>query len=157
RPDIDNIFMTAVQVLGRHGGWPLNMFLTPDGRPFFGGTYWPPDDREVEGQTIRGFKSVLQLVHEFQRGHPKELDEQAGKVADRTTAALTSADRGAPLVDLDRDLVNESVKGLQDEFDKAFGGFGDPDVNFKGTKFPTPPYLSLLQTVNARMKSDELT
>src|SRR5689334_13253441 len=59
RPDIDNVYMTALNVQGSQGGWPLSMFLTADGKPIFGGTYWPPEDKEVEGGKVRGFKTVL--------------------------------------------------------------------------------------------------
>src|SRR5436305_9123777 len=57
RPDIDHVYMTALQALGQRGGWPLSMWLTPDGKPIVGGTYWPREDREVDGQKVRGFKS----------------------------------------------------------------------------------------------------
>src|SRR5689334_3312648 len=56
RPDIDAVYMTAVQVLGNSGGWPLSVWLTADGKPVMGGTYWPPEDREIGGKTARGFK-----------------------------------------------------------------------------------------------------
>src|SRR4051794_20316782 len=55
RPDIDNIYMTALQNLRQGGGWPLSMFLLPDGRPIVGGTYWPREDKKVEGETALGF------------------------------------------------------------------------------------------------------
>src|SRR6516165_10528269 len=60
RPDIDNVYQTAHQVMNRRGGgWPLSMFLTADGKPIVGGTYWPPDDQEIDGEKVRGFKSLL--------------------------------------------------------------------------------------------------
>src|SRR5436190_23230647 len=59
RPDIDHVYMTALSAQGRSGGWPLSMFLLPDGRPIIGGTYWPPEDKKVEDETIIGFKTVL--------------------------------------------------------------------------------------------------
>ena len=59
RPDIDNIYMQAVQAMTHSGGWPMTVFLTPDGRPFYGGTYFPPRDRRYGGQVMPGFPRVL--------------------------------------------------------------------------------------------------
>src|SRR5215831_10276276 len=67
RPDIDNVYMTAIHVLGGNGGWPLSMFLTADGKPIVGGTYWPPDDKTVQGEKLLGFKSVLRKMHTLHR------------------------------------------------------------------------------------------
>src|SRR5262249_3777112 len=61
RPDIDHIYMTALQNLRQSGGWPLSMFLLPDGRPIVGGTYWPREDKKIEGEAVLGFKSVLKI------------------------------------------------------------------------------------------------
>src|SRR5829696_234985 len=82
RPDVDHVYMTALHALDIKGGWPLSMFLTADARPIIGGTYWPREDREVEGKKVRGFKSVLKLVHETSKEHPKKLQEQADHVAE---------------------------------------------------------------------------
>src|SRR3954462_733612 len=57
RPDVDDIYMTALSVYGEGGGWPLSMFLTPEGKPIFGGTYFPPEDKMVDGGTIFGFRT----------------------------------------------------------------------------------------------------
>src|SRR5439155_16770238 len=76
RPDIDTVYMTALQVLRQRGGWPLSMFLTADGKPVVGGTYWPPDDKQLDdGSTARGFKSILKLVHELYATKKKEREE----------------------------------------------------------------------------------
>src|SRR5437868_6945306 len=61
RPDIDHIYMTALQNLRVGGGWPLSMFLLPDGRPIVGGTYWPREDRKSDGEVSPGFKTVLKI------------------------------------------------------------------------------------------------
>src|SRR5262245_9077523 len=71
RPDIDEIYMNALQVLGQNGGWPLSMFLLPDGKPILGGTYWPPDDRVIEGETVKGFKTILKLIKQIQKEKAK--------------------------------------------------------------------------------------
>src|ERR1700752_2352753 len=65
RPDIDNIYMTAIHLMEQGGGWPLSMFLTADAKPIIGGTYWPPDDKEREGRKSPGFKTVLKVIHKY--------------------------------------------------------------------------------------------
>src|SRR5205814_6588566 len=85
RPDIDQVYMTALQAFDQPGGWPLSMFLTPDGKPIIGGTYWPPDDKQIGDRTVRGFKSILKLMLEMERDQPKELRAQADKVAQLTS------------------------------------------------------------------------
>src|SRR5262249_46362947 len=92
RPDVDHVYMTVLEGLDIQGGWPLPMSLTAEGKPIFGGTYWPPEDKEIEvkgeKQTVRGFKSILKIVHDAQRDKPKELQEHADKVAEATAKAL---------------------------------------------------------------------
>src|SRR5687767_89684 len=63
RPDIDQIYMTALNVQGLTGGWPLSMFLMPDGRPVVGGTYWPRDDKKIDDEVAYGFKTILKNIH----------------------------------------------------------------------------------------------
>jgi uncharacterized protein YyaL (SSP411 family) len=153
RPDIDAIYMTALNVLGDSGGWPLSMFLTADGKPIFGGTYWPREDQEEDGKKFQGFKSVLKRVHDLHADKGKELEAQADRVAAKASEVLAGSVRGVALVPLDRDLVTETVSALKEEFDKEYGGFGNPDRKFQGTKFPTPPYLGLLQAEASRDKA----
>src|SRR6516162_2121315 len=100
RPDIDHIYMTALNTLGQSGGWPLSIFLTADGKPIVGGTYWPPDDREEDGHKIRGFKSLLTIVADYHKDKPKELDDQAEKLAAATLENLAGRARGIALIDL---------------------------------------------------------
>jgi uncharacterized protein YyaL (SSP411 family) len=156
RPDIDHIYMTALNVMDINGGWPLSMFLTADGKPIIGGTYWPPEDREIDGKTIHGFKSILQAMKEAQTKKEADLEKRAEEVAKLTNEALRGDQRGLALVALDRDLVTAAVDALKDEFDKTYGGFGNPKTKFKGSKFPIPPYLDLLQAEAARTKSKEV-
>ncbi len=89
RPDIDTIYMQAVQLMTGHGGWPMSMFLTPDGRPFFGGTYFPPEDRHG----APGFKRVLQHVAETYRSHRKDVEE-AGEEVRRAVGASLQPEAG---------------------------------------------------------------
>src|SRR6266516_2221855 len=82
RPDIDNIYMQAVQAITQQGGWPMTVFLTPDGRPFYGGTYFPPRDRQYGQQVMPGFPRVLQTIADLYKDQRKEIEEQASQVAD---------------------------------------------------------------------------
>ncbi len=143
RPDIDHIYMTALTVTRQSGGWPLSMFILPDGRPIVGGTYWPPEDRKIEDETVRGFKSILAFIRDAYKDKPKEIEEQAEKVAAATVLALDES-RGGALVELDRKLLAEAVDSLKEEFDPVYGGFGNPNKRFKGPKFPMPARLSFL-------------
>lgn len=156
RPDIDHIYMTALQVQGQGGGWPLSMFLTADAKPIVGGTYWPREDREVEGEKVRGFKSIVKLVHDVHKNNPKEIDNLSEKLATGTIDALAGAARGVALAELNRDLVTPCLDALKERHDPVHGGFGSKARNFKGTKFPTPPHLELLFQEATRTKSDEL-
>jgi uncharacterized protein YyaL (SSP411 family) len=156
RPDIDSIYMTALNVHGQRGGWPLSMFLTADGKPIAGGTYWPPEDRAIAGDTIPGFKSVLKTMHEWQTTKADRLQAQADRVATATRAALTDLAGRTALVDLDRKLVQSTLDDIKDEFDAEYGGFGTRRAQFRGPKFPVPPYLGLLLHEAGKSRSPEL-
>jgi uncharacterized protein YyaL (SSP411 family) len=156
RPDIDHVYMTALSLSGQSGGWPLSMFLTADGKPIFGGTYWPPEDRETERGTALGFKSILQRVHDLQVGKGKELEKQADALAAATKRALAGATRGRAVAALDRELVTGVVDGVSEEYDKEYGGFGSADRHFRGPKFPLACYLQLLQREAARKRSADV-
>ena len=144
RPDIDDIYMTAVNVAGESGGWPLNVFLTSDGKPIFGGTYFPPEDRKLEDGTAPGFKSILKKVIDL---HAKEHDglmKQADKIADLTVEALERNSRVGLLVPLDRELVKDAVGAF--DIDPEFGGIGNKDAGFRHAKFPrATAWVFLLQ------------
>ena len=77
RPDLDDVYMAAVQAMTGSGGWPMSVFLTPDLRPFFGGTYFPPEDRHG----MPGFPRVLTSVSDAYRDRRAEVDQQAGMLA----------------------------------------------------------------------------
>jgi uncharacterized protein YyaL (SSP411 family) len=155
RPDIDHIYMTALQVTNQRGGWPLSMFLTPDGKPIAGGTYWPPEDKTIDGETSPGFKTVLARVQEFWKDKRKDLLERADRVAELTTDSLAGVARGIPLIDLDRALVTEAVDALKERYDATHGGFGTPP-RFRGPKFPMASSLLLLLDEGSRTKSKEV-
>jgi uncharacterized protein YyaL (SSP411 family) len=155
RPDIDHIYMTALHTLRGGGGWPLSMFLLPDGRPIVGGTYWPREDKVVEGEKVLGFMSLLNIVGNAWKEDSKALEKQAEKMSAATLQALSTGP-GIALVSLDRTLVQGIVDDLKEEFDPEYGGFGSPSRKFRGPKFPTPPRLELLLQVGQRTGDKEL-
>src|SRR5205085_7519506 len=110
------------QTIGESGGWPLSMFLTPDGKPIFGGTYWPPEDKVVNGETYPGFKSVLKRVTELVGKDREGLYKQADKVAELTTESMERMARSIPLAKLDRELVASAVAVY--DIDREYGGLG---------------------------------
>ena len=136
RPDLDQIYMNAVQMLTGHGGWPMSMFLTPELKPFFGGTYWPPTARG--GMT--GFDEILSAVAQAWQ-HRRE---QALDGADQLTKKLQevgsrfAGDDFTGDGELNRELLEASQPMLNRAFDPAHGGFG------MAPKFPHPMDLQLL-------------
>jgi uncharacterized protein YyaL (SSP411 family) len=157
RPDVDQIYMAALMALqGGRGGWPLSMFLTPDGRPIVGGTYWPREDREVDGEKERGFTTILGIITDYWKNKRKDLLKQAEALSEQTLKALDSGVPGAAVVALDRKFAESGIEDLKETFDPAYGGFGSPTRGFRGPKFPTPPKLEYLLQIGTRTKSDEL-
>ena len=117
RPDLDQIYMTAVQRLTGQGGWPMTVFLTPDLRPFTGGTYFPPEDKYGR----RGFRSVLLMLAEAWRTRRAEIDAAAGEMAEFLQAlAGTRPEPGA----LNDGLLRGAAAALARAFDATHGGFG---------------------------------
>ncbi len=157
RPDIDSIYMTALNLTRQRGGWPLSMFLTADGKPVLGFTYRHPEDKQIDGDKIPGFKSILKAVKDLQVNKPELIAKQANYLADATARELERATLALAVVDLDRGLVASALDEVKERFDKVHGGFGSPANNFRGTKFPTPPVLELLAHEAGRTKSAELT
>src|SRR5262249_54361720 len=143
RPDIDNVYMTALHVLRESGGWPLSMFLTADAKPIVGGTYWPPEDKSVDGQKTLGLKGVLRKMHELPGSTARASEEQADEVAERTSVALAGAARGVALMEHKRGLAEGAMEAAKDEYEKPHGGFGPREGRSRGPKFPPPPILGL--------------
>ena len=154
RPDVDEVYMTALQTLKESGGWPLSMFLLPDGKPIFGGTYWPPEDKQVQGDTAPGFKSVLKKVLELDAADHAGLVKQAEYVAKLTVESLEKTSRATPAAKLDADLVTAAADAF--EFDPDHGGIGMKLRLFRGTKFPKAPTLLFLVRQAATPKREEL-
>jgi uncharacterized protein YyaL (SSP411 family) len=154
RPDVDDIYMTALNVSGDSGGWPLSMFLTPDGKPIFGGTYFPPKDKKVGDDVQPGFTSVLARVQEL---HTKEKDglfKQADRIAEMTNDALARGTRFQLVGALTREMVAETAAAY--EFDPVYGGTGSKERDFKGTKFPRAAVWGFLLHHAARTKDAAL-
>jgi uncharacterized protein YyaL (SSP411 family) len=131
RPDVDAVYMDAVVGLTGHGGWPMTVFLTPDGEPFFGGTYFPPEPRHG----LPSFRQLLGAVAEAWRARRDEIARQAG--------ALTEELRRGARVEPSRDplttgLLTAAVSGLRAQFDPVWGGFGG------APKFPPASTLEFL-------------
>ncbi|MFQ5349988.1 MAG: thioredoxin domain-containing protein, partial [Thermoanaerobaculia bacterium] len=133
RPDLDDIYMVATQVLSGHGGWPNSVFLTPDLEPFFAGTYFPPQDRH--GQPA--FRRVLLSLAEAWKERRGDIEEQGRGVATSMKRYLDRRTAPAP-VPPHPSLVRRSVAALERLFDPSNGGFGG------APKFPTPSSLFLL-------------
>jgi uncharacterized protein YyaL (SSP411 family) len=120
RPDLDAVYMDAVQALSGHGGWPMSAFLTPDGLPFHGGTYFPPEH----------FRHLVEQVARLWRERPQELREQAAKVAAHVATVPEWAVAGGDAPD-DRWLATAASRAA-DLYDDEHGGFSQRQ------KFPTP-------------------
>jgi uncharacterized protein YyaL (SSP411 family) len=122
RPDVDAIYMEAVQALTGRGGWPMTVFLTPDGRPFFGGTYFPKADR----QGMPGFLRVMEAVDDVWRTKREDVFDQAEQLTSAMSAStlkeqLASGDAAAPLSPT---VLDQAEATFSSSFDAAFGGFG---------------------------------
>lgn len=138
RPDVDDIYMNFVVAQTGHGGWPMTVFLTPEGKPFYGGTYYPPQPRHG----MPSFTQVLKAVDEAWQNRRDQVLESA----DRMTAALDNGELMSESTadDLNADLLDRAVKKLAVNFDSSNGGFGG------APKFPQPMILSWLMAYHAR-------
>jgi hypothetical protein len=131
RPDIDSRYQTAVSALSGQGGWPLTAFLTPEGKPFYGGTYFPPEDQYGRP----GMRRVLEAVAQSYKAQRSQVLESAQKISE----ALSGMERfhrdgeGAG-----REVLNGVLESVRGMYDAQFGGFGN------APKFPHPSALDLL-------------
>jgi len=143
RPDVDKIYMTFVQATTGSGGWPLNVFLTPELKPFFGGTYFPPDNRSGRP----GFLQLLRQIHQIWQTRRGEIAGSADEIHARLEAASTNANAGDLLP------TPEALKNAGDSFKRIYdprhGGFGG------APKFPQPGMPSLLLRCARRFHDDE--
>ncbi len=130
RPDVDDIYMTAVRMMTGSGGWPLSVFLTSDGHPFFGGTYFPPTN--MYGRP--GFDHVLLRIAEAWKNRRSELTESAEKVGEILNAQMSTTGKA----NLNTELLAQAYKYFENSFDNANAGFGI------APKFPQSTNLSML-------------
>ena len=143
RPDVDQLYMTAVQVLTRHGGWPMSVFLLPDLRPFYGGTYFPPTDNGRPG-----FLTVLRGIEDAYRNRPDDVEKTAGQLVDilRQLAEPSAPDSPVAIND---EFVESLVRRSVDDFEPEHGGFGS------APKFPRETLLELILVHNRHHPSAE--
>ena len=143
RPDVDARYQAAVQTMTGQGGWPLTALLTTDGRPFFGGTYFPPDDRYGRA----GFRRVLETMAGVWKERRKELDSTAEQVFAAIDHGESFSGRSGSL---GPGIVDALVASAVGNLDKQHGGFGD------APKFPHPAAIDLLIDVAARTGASEV-
>ncbi|MCA1817778.1 MAG: thioredoxin domain-containing protein [Acidobacteria bacterium] len=137
RPDLDQIYMNAVQMMTGHGGWPLTVFLTPDLIPFYGGTYFPPEDRH----NIPGFPRVLLGVAQAYRADPEGVTQTASSLLGELRRMSAACESNAAL---DVELIDNAVRALSRSYDPRHGGFGS------APKFPAAQSMELLLRAHAR-------
>ena len=136
RPDVDSIYMQAVQALGQQGGWPLNVFLTPDGIPFYGGTYFPPEKRH----NTPSFLDVLQFLITTWENEQDKVTKQTKALIDYIRQSSTREKTTADLDDLSFDGEDKALELFENHYDKLNHGFQFQSQN----KFPPSMGLSLL-------------
>jgi len=129
RPDVDSVYMDAVVSLTGHGGWPMTVFLTPAGEPFFGGTYYPPEPRHG----LPSFNQLLQAVADAWRDRRGDIERDASAITEQLRR--TSEPSREPLTS---SLLSDAVRGLRQQLDPVWGGFGT------APKFPPASVLEFL-------------
>ncbi|MDP6555505.1 MAG: thioredoxin domain-containing protein, partial [Pirellulaceae bacterium] len=158
RPDVDTIYMTSLHVYnqlsgsGRGGGWPLSMFLTPEGQPFFGGTYFPARDGDRGAST--GFSSLLQRVHEIWSANAEKVEADAEMITRYVKEQLESRQPVA-LTPIDEKVQQKVLAALEEQFDADYGGFGYQPTNPMRPKFPEPSNLVFLIEYAKRTRDEE--
>jgi uncharacterized protein YyaL (SSP411 family) len=131
RPDLDRIYMRAVQALTGSGGWPMSVFLTPDGKPFYAGTYFPPEPRHG----MPSFKHVLRTIANAWQNQRQELLEGGERVVESIERQMAVR---APEAELERDTLARAFRSVRRDFDEVHGGWdGMP-------KFPQPMIVEFL-------------
>ena len=141
RPDVDSVYMTATQAMTGHGGWPMTVFTTPDGRPFYCGTYFPP--RPAHG--MPSFRQLLAAVADAWANRRGDLETAGSRIVDAISARM---DLGEP-APLSADVLDAAVRALAEAYDEESGGFGG------APKFPPSMLLEFLLRAAARTGDDE--
>ncbi|MGH2694653.1 MAG: thioredoxin domain-containing protein [Actinomycetota bacterium] len=141
RPDLDSIYMDAVQGMSGHGGWPMTVFLTPEGVPFYGGTYFPNEDRHG----LPSFKKLLLAVTQAWRERRSEIEEQGRRLVGYIGQMAKMGASPDPITD---DLLRHAFSQLKAAFDPEHGGFGG------APKFPQAMTIDLLLRLGRRGNSE---
>jgi uncharacterized protein YyaL (SSP411 family) len=137
QPDIDRVYMSFLQAATGSGGWPMTLFLTPDLKPFFGGTYYPPDDRNGRP----GLRTLLRQVHQTWTTQHDQLLQAAEKSTQLLSAQVRAAVGTAKL---GRPVLDQIYQRIRASYDATYGGFG------KAPKFPRPVVFNFLLRYYAR-------
>ncbi len=143
RPDVDKIYMTFIQATTGGGGWPMNVFLTPELKPFLGGTYFPPDNRHGRPS----FLQVLQQIAALWRERRGEIAASAEEIHARLAAAITNVAAGNLI--LTADALRNAATIFKSAYDPRHGGFGG------APKFPQPGMPAFLLRCAKRFPDDE--
>jgi uncharacterized protein YyaL (SSP411 family) len=143
RPDVDSLYMDAVVALTGHGGWPMTVFLTPEGEPFLGGTYYPPEPRHG----LPSFRQVLDAVANAYRDRRGDIARQAATVVDAVRHSAELAPSTDPLTE---SMLGEATRALARQFDREWGGWGG------APKFPQASTLEFLLRMHLRGDEDAL-
>ncbi len=142
RPDLDNIYMQAVLAQNGHGGWPMTVFLTPERKPFFSGTYFPPEPRH-------GMPSFKQVLEAMNNAFHNKYDE-ISPLADKLTTHISFENQNVDLSSINRKhIIDSSLSQLMNQFDQKYGGFGG------APKFPQPTILNYLLEVFYSTKNNQ--
>ena len=144
RPDVDKIYMTFVQATSGQGGWPLNVFLTPDRKPFYGGTYFPPDSSYGRP----GFLQVLQHVDQLWHTRREDITNSAADVESRLQQLGVNNEPLSGVI-LTSEVLGHAGAILKESYDARHGGFGD------APKFPQPSQPQFLLRYARRFKDEE--
>jgi uncharacterized protein len=142
RPDVDSIYMSAVQAMTGHGGWPMTVFLMPDGSPFYGGTYFPPEPRHG----LPSFRQVLSVVADAYHTRRDEVAESAAGLRD---ALAQSTRLRAPAAAVDLSILDGAYRRMAGSYDTQYGGFGT------APKFPQPLALEFVLRHHARTGDEQ--
>ena len=144
RPDVDSVYMEAVQAMSGHGGWPMTVFMTPTGEPFFAGTYFPAVDR----QGMPSFRRVMEAMSDAWQTKREDVLGQAAQLTQAINRAIPAAEDEA-----DADTFRSAFQSLAQSFDPVHGGFGG------APKFPQQPLLEFMLRVRAEpwaQQADEM-
>jgi uncharacterized protein len=142
RPDLDAVYMNAVVSMTGQGGWPMTVFLMPDGRPFYGGTYFPPAPR----MNMPAFRQVLAAIDDVWRTKREDVTGMAEKLTSALGAAAAQSATDDPLTD---ELLTGALPSLAYAYDQEWGGFGT------APKFPPSATIGFLLRLHARTGSDD--